>query len=164
MRNSVPSVDCWMLLLSLHGSIFTFVPVKQVNWVPAVLYPRFSLSTCAPQDPEAAIRCGSWVVADSPASDEAAFFVESDAWDPTSIDPSAKWLSWNSTDWVAPEVCRSLLFLHISCDFLASRTWAFEDFLAVISSPIFNASSSWLWFTQLLRKMLFVCFSSLVEC
>ena len=106
--------------------------------MPAVLDPRFFLSTCAPQDPEAAIRCGSWVVADSPASDEAAFFVESDAWDPTSIDPSAKWLSWNSTDWVAPEVCRSLLFLHIPCDFLASRTCAFEDFLAVISSPTFK--------------------------
>ncbi len=108
-----------ILLLSFLLSIRLSWDFLLICGLMSVLYSRFSLSTCVPQDPEAAIRCGSWVVADSPASDEAAFFVESDAWDPTSIDPSAKWLSWNSTDWVAPEVCRSLLFLHISCDFLA---------------------------------------------
>ena len=53
-----------------------------------------------PADPASGLGC--WMVADSPASNEAAFYVESDAMDPAEIELSQQWHFWNGTDWEKP--------------------------------------------------------------
>ena len=53
--------------------------------------------------PESDTCTGHWVVADSPASEDAALCVESDAMDPAGIEPTAQWQFWNGTDWEMPK-------------------------------------------------------------
>ena len=57
-----------------------------------------------PQDQETLACTGAWVVADSPAAEDAAFFVESDAMDPglVGLDASAQWQCWDGSDWSPP--------------------------------------------------------------